>query len=841
MAVYKDLLLREGGGILPFAQMAEELEDKAAILIGLGGTGIDCLMEIRKAVRVQIRPENPNADRKKWRNIHFLAVDSDPESGIQEFEQEEQLNIFNPNLPVAFSQMAQLKRREEMEWLDERLGGQHFLRGCMGSAAIRQIGRFLFMDRSDVFAAKIKDMLIRAGCGIPKDAPVCVYLFAGLCGGTGAGVFLDVCYLIRSIIKEMNFSQARLSGYFFLPDVALSMVPAGADSVKAHFSANGYAAMRELDYCMRLPENGGSFTQTYKGGVKAEWNVPPVDLCWLVRAADQMDQNPVSGYRCAVSRVTKSVLRSLLQSQKELQMESDQISEMMAGADLEKEQGCQLHYLALGGAEMYMPRRELYTWLAAKIFTDFAAMMERRPAEPEIRQMADWIGISRMDDLLAALSQGGSILTLVPVPDTAEFMKRICAEGDHELLDYYFGQKEEKLHVLEKTARDLTDEENPDSLISRVCRVWDICIRDWDRGPAYAYQAVWGSEQWSLIRLSDWMLQHVSARLWKMQQELSGALGCCQSRFEEVRELWHRGVVLGKRSLFREYVSSLEELVRQQIQIAQLEWLLRILKTLRGQMEKKKREYGLPLNRVIENLISTFRENERILVNPAERMDGRNLCTWPLISFQDIRGREDSMLGNVPISGLWEQFITYLSAAGTGGTPVWIAEDETQISVEVRRFFTEHVFAHLEKRDMAELLSDIRHLPDLTAVETELRDRCMPFLAEHSKICFPVLPEIYGMSDHECVQLLVPEWDKSAILAADGFRSAHPEVQVQRCAQKDRISVLRYAAGISLGAYAEEKRYERAYSKSDEPGRHLYAGAGETGGLHRSCTGSESR
>ena len=58
MAVYKDLLLREGGGILSSAQMAEELKDKAAILIGLGGTGIDCLREIKKAVRVQIRPEN---------------------------------------------------------------------------------------------------------------------------------------------------------------------------------------------------------------------------------------------------------------------------------------------------------------------------------------------------------------------------------------------------------------------------------------------------------------------------------------------------------------------------------------------------------------------------------------------------------------------------------------------------------------------------------------------------------------------------------------------------------------------------------------------------------------
>ena len=43
MAVYSKLLLSAGGGIVSSMQQAEQARNTATLLIGLGGTGIDCL------------------------------------------------------------------------------------------------------------------------------------------------------------------------------------------------------------------------------------------------------------------------------------------------------------------------------------------------------------------------------------------------------------------------------------------------------------------------------------------------------------------------------------------------------------------------------------------------------------------------------------------------------------------------------------------------------------------------------------------------------------------------------------------------------------------------------
>ena len=212
MAVYKDLLLREGGGILSSAQMAEELKDKAAILIGLGGTGIDCLREIKKAVRVQIRPENPYADSKKWRNIHFLAVDSDPESGIQEFEQEEQISLYGIPARQMLRSRNEIKLKPELDWLDKDIIAGDLPE--MGTGGLRQIGRFLFMERSDVFVSRMQELLARAKAEAESGKPVLIHVFTGLGGGTGSGIFLDVCYLIRHIAENDSRGNVLLSGYF---------------------------------------------------------------------------------------------------------------------------------------------------------------------------------------------------------------------------------------------------------------------------------------------------------------------------------------------------------------------------------------------------------------------------------------------------------------------------------------------------------------------------------------------------------------------------------------------------------------------------------------------------
>ena len=49
MAEYSKLLLSTGGGIISTKQQAKQVENTASILIGLGGTGIDCIKTIKAA------------------------------------------------------------------------------------------------------------------------------------------------------------------------------------------------------------------------------------------------------------------------------------------------------------------------------------------------------------------------------------------------------------------------------------------------------------------------------------------------------------------------------------------------------------------------------------------------------------------------------------------------------------------------------------------------------------------------------------------------------------------------------------------------------------------------
>lgn len=78
MAIIDDLALSKGGGIRSRKQQAEQSENTLSILIGLGGTGIDCLRQIKTEVYDAIKPDNDtskSADR--YKHIKFIGVDSD--------------------------------------------------------------------------------------------------------------------------------------------------------------------------------------------------------------------------------------------------------------------------------------------------------------------------------------------------------------------------------------------------------------------------------------------------------------------------------------------------------------------------------------------------------------------------------------------------------------------------------------------------------------------------------------------------------------------------------------------------------------------------------------------
>ena len=80
MAEYSKLLLSTGGGIISTQQQAEQVQNTASILIGLGGTGIDCIKTIKAAVRERLKPDDPDAVVAEYSHIQFLGVDTDKKS-----------------------------------------------------------------------------------------------------------------------------------------------------------------------------------------------------------------------------------------------------------------------------------------------------------------------------------------------------------------------------------------------------------------------------------------------------------------------------------------------------------------------------------------------------------------------------------------------------------------------------------------------------------------------------------------------------------------------------------------------------------------------------------------
>ena len=66
--LYKELLLSAGGGIIDKNRL-EEQSDIPTLFIGLGGTGIDCLKEVKKAVYNRIKPDDTESEIPQYKNF----------------------------------------------------------------------------------------------------------------------------------------------------------------------------------------------------------------------------------------------------------------------------------------------------------------------------------------------------------------------------------------------------------------------------------------------------------------------------------------------------------------------------------------------------------------------------------------------------------------------------------------------------------------------------------------------------------------------------------------------------------------------------------------------------
>jgi hypothetical protein len=253
---------------------------KRTVLIGLGGTGKKALLHAKKRFLETFGEEPPL--------VKYLLIDTTSANT-------DTLHARAPGMekpvPVRLraSEILHIEARgasllpqvhdEIREWFPPKADLKANI--LSGAGQIRALGRLALFANATTVYENLRDLLAlardykderpggeRRHIYEPYTPHLTVALVGSLAGGTGSGIFLDVAFLLRQLMKD----EDQLFGYFLLPDIYVNRP--GTQNVEA----NAYAALKELDHFMSLQ---GAFRYRF-GGKEIEVRKKPFDMVFLV-------------------------------------------------------------------------------------------------------------------------------------------------------------------------------------------------------------------------------------------------------------------------------------------------------------------------------------------------------------------------------------------------------------------------------------------------------------------------------------------------------------------------------------------------------------------------------
>ena len=262
-----------------------------ALVIGLGRLGIDTLRQTRKLLMSEF------GSAEAVPQIRLVALDTDPES-IQfagQGDDEEGRLRASEVLHTALHRPSHYLKHDYSAltdgWLDSRM--IYRIPRQPTHAGTRSLGRLAFVDNYRIISRRL-EIELQACCsddtlhensqhseiGLRTRVPR-IYVVANLAGTTGGGMFMDVAYVMRQMLRRQGVNNAEVVGIFYLPSV-------GDDPVRRRALANTYAALTELQYYSSgeavfratyvspSPEGGGTLKAFTEAG-------PPFQRSYLLK------------------------------------------------------------------------------------------------------------------------------------------------------------------------------------------------------------------------------------------------------------------------------------------------------------------------------------------------------------------------------------------------------------------------------------------------------------------------------------------------------------------------------------------------------------------------------
>lgn len=842
MAVYSKLLLSTGGGIISTPQQAQQAQNTATVLIGLGGTGVDCIRTIKTQVYARLLPDDKNAVIPTYSHIRFLGVDTTMESKgdiIRENHAEKQhqanslaalddgefFSIANQKVAQAFSSHAALEMKSEITWLNyENIAAPNL--ADAGAGGIRQVGRYMLMAKSQKFLNQVQQEIEKAKQGLVSPR-VNVHIFAGLSGGTGSGCFLDVCYLVRSIIRRIG---GTIFGYCFLPDVNLSRIPYDNQATRSYIRENGYAAMKELDYCMSIQQNGGAFEQEYQGHQVISWDSAPVDMCHLICATDADNNVLENAYDYAMNVTAEYIMDFLTQSNSfDLTQHLSNFRAMIAQADNRKVIGAKMDYCVIGASCASIPLREINTYLASELFDRFSRIGGNTPSRADVEKLA----VSALSQHAQSIADiYGALLDevrdkanneYVSYPDDWKFVRDY---GNSELILHYTNQTAAKVNCAEAAAQSMCSPENADSLLGRVRRELSAILRDIDRGPVYAHRALSAAQSHNLLNIIDGLQKENTTRMNEEAEQSRFRVEDYENAKADFDNRRRRSLLDNDEKRFNDYEYYLQLLEQHKLAMRIYGSMSNVLTTFRAQVVSITASYYLKLRRVMETLLNTFTENRNALQSERSlRM--KKAFDIPMMTIEELKPALDEEIGRMDIPGMMSTFMEVL--IDPENEPAWLSEDAGKITRLVTDFFVKTAFYNFAERSITNFLKDKYEVTYGPITDEQLANLIyedwMKLLTGKASPLFHFDSSVWTEDQTSKLAFLsFPTISSPIRTAAERMHNTNPLWGLKESELRDRIFVMCSACGLPLSAYNNCTEYEKDYYRSKAVGRHYYEG-----------------
>lgn len=262
---------------------AKNIDVNHAMIIGLGGSGAECVRELRRRI-ADMHIASPL-------KLNCVVIDSDMET-IHSLR----LGEVSDRVPKCNLIYTPLRTANEY-----RNSGTDRLRSISrrwiynvprsgSTEGMRPLGRLALVDHGEIVQQKLSDAIqtLAADTMLPDGThmPPKIYVVGSLAGGTASGMYIDVVHLLRHLLDKSGFEEAKILSM-------LSSVSFQADPSNPLALHDVQAAICEMEFFMKVG-NG------YPGDPGAMWpSVPaartPLKDVYLLTGAprDQFAPSPI--------------------------------------------------------------------------------------------------------------------------------------------------------------------------------------------------------------------------------------------------------------------------------------------------------------------------------------------------------------------------------------------------------------------------------------------------------------------------------------------------------------------------------------------------------------------